>query len=297
RKPKPPKPPAAPPLSAPASGEAAAAAEPVADAAPGQADGEPAAPAVQSAPAPATAVAEAAGAPAEAAAVARRYKVSLPPGADFDLDVKRVDADGTTWSGVAAMSWRRDGPRYKMTVEAGLSVLVARINLLVLSSEGEVDDYGIAPVRATEKRKGRAQTATHFNRAEGRITFSASERSYPLLAGTQDKATLPFQLAGIGRSDVNQLAGDIDVFVGEDKEANIFRFVLVGEEEVDTKLGRLVTMHLSRPPKPGTYSSRLDIWLAPARNWYPVQIRNTESNGAVTTQTVSSITVTEPSGQ
>ncbi|MDC8760171.1 DUF3108 domain-containing protein, partial [Janthinobacterium sp. hw3] len=42
RKPKPPKPPAAPPLAAPAGGEAAAAAEPVADAAPGQADGEPA---------------------------------------------------------------------------------------------------------------------------------------------------------------------------------------------------------------------------------------------------------------
>lgn len=195
------------------------------------------------------------------------------------------------------MSWRRQGERYTLSAEAGLNMLVTRLNLLVLSSEGTVDESGIAPVRATEKRKGRALTATHFNRAEGRITFSASERSYALPAGAQDRATVPFQLAGIGRADVNQLAGDIDIFVGEDKEASMFRFTLVGEEEIDTKLGRLVTMHLSRAPKPGSYSSRLDIWLAPGRNWYPVQIRNTEGSGAVTTQTVSTITVTEPSGQ
>jgi hypothetical protein len=299
RRPRPPAPapaePAAPPAPAGASGDAAP--EPEAPAmAPRVAGDGGAAPAVQSAPAPGAA--EPPGAPAEAPPQsARRYKVELPPAADFELDVKRVDADGTQWSGVAAMAWRRDGPRYTLSVEAGLSVLVTRINLLVLSSEGEVDDYGIAPLRATEKRKGRALTATHFNRADKRITFSASERAYPLQPGTQDKATLPFQLAGIGRADINQLAGDIDLFVGEDKEANIFRFVLVGEEEVDTRMGRLVTMHLSRPPKPGTYSSRLDIWLAPSRHWYPVQIRNTEANGAVTTQTVSSITFTEPPGQ
>ncbi|MFM9435045.1 hypothetical protein ACFDR9_002107 [Janthinobacterium sp. CG_23.3] len=305
RRPRPqPRPPAAPapapqpPLGAAgASGQPEPESEPAAPAAAPRVagDGE-AAPAVQSAPA--ASAAEPPGAPAAAPPQsARRYKVALPPAADFELDVKRVDADGTKWSGVAAMAWRRDGPRYTLSLEAGLSVLVTRLNLLVLSSEGGVDDYGIAPVRATEKRKGRALTATHFNRADKRITFSSSERAYPLQPGTQDKATLPFQLAGIGRADINQLAGDIDLFVGEDKEANIFRFVLVGEEEVDTKMGRLVTMHLSRPPKPGTYSSRLDIWLAPGRHWYPVQIRNTEANGAVTTQTVSSITLTEPSGQ
>ncbi|MET3133528.1 hypothetical protein AAKU55_003818 [Oxalobacteraceae bacterium GrIS 1.11] len=227
----------------------------------------------------------------------RRYNVSLPASAEFDFDVQRVDADGTKWSGVAAMSWRDDGSHYTVTLEAGLGLLFTRINLLVLSSEGEIDDYGIAPVKATEKRKGRSPTATHFNRADGRITFSASTASYPLLIGSQDQASLPFQLAGIGRADVNQLAGNLDIFVGEDKEASMYRFVLVGEEEVDSKMGRLLTWHLSRPPKPGSYSSRLDIWLAPAMGWYPVQIRNTEASGALTTQTVSKITVTEPSGK
>jgi len=252
-----------------------------------------------SAPPPASTVVEsappAAVAPVDAGPqqAMRRYKVNLPPSASFEMTVARVDADGTKWTGAATMTWHTDGGRYKASVEAGVSLLVTRLNLLVLRSEGTIDDYGIAPVTATEKRARRAETATHFNRDAGTISFSSSERSYPLLVGAQDKATVPFQLGGIGRGDVNQFGGDIDIQVGEEKEATIFRFQLVGEEELDTKMGKLVTWHLTRPPKPGTYSSQLDIWLAPGMNWFPIQIRNTERNGALTTQTVSNITMTE----
>jgi hypothetical protein len=223
----------------------------------------------------------------------RRYKVNLPPSATFEMTLDRVDADGTKWTGGATMTWHTDGSHYRASVEAGISMLVTRLNLLVLRSEGEIDDYGIAPATYTEKRARRAETATHFNRDAGSISFSASERSYPLLVGAQDKATVPFQLGGIGRADLNQFGGDIDIQVGEDKEATIFRFQLVGEEEIDTRLGKVVTWHLSRPPKPGTYSSRLDIWLAPGLNWYPIQIRNTEASGALTTQTVANIKMTD----
>lgn len=297
------------PAPVPAQAQAGAAITPVDSAAP--------APAIDTAdlelalaPEPAAAQGSAAmpdtatGVPAPAAAEpvpqgGRRYKVELPPSATFDMDVARVDADGTKWTGSAVMTWHTDGSRYRASVEAGVSLLVTRLNLLVLRSEGAIDDHGIAPERVTEKRARRSETATHFNRNGGgnaaganTISFSASDRSYPLLAGAQDKATVPFQLAGIGRADVNQFGGDIDIQVGEDKEAALFRFQLVGEDELNTKMGKLVTWHLTRPPKPGTYSSRLDIWLAPGMQWYPVQIRNTEASGALTTQTVSRITTT-----
>ncbi|MRW87649.1 DUF3108 domain-containing protein, partial [Pseudoduganella sp. FT26W] len=223
----------------------------------------------------------------------RRYKVNLPPPAVFDMAVARVDADGTKWTGAATMTWHTDGSRYRASVEAGLSLLITRLNLLVTRSEGEIDDYGIAPVKSTEKRARRAETATHFNRDAGTISFSAVETTYPLLVGAQDTVTVPFQLGGIGRADVNQFGGDIDIQVANDKEAVVYRFQLVGEEELDMKTGKVVTWHLSRPPKPGTYSSKLEIWLAPGLNWYPVQIRVSEGNGAVTTQTVSDIKMTE----
>jgi len=227
--------------------------------------------------------------PAEAPPAGRRFRVNLPPPAAFELDVKRVDADGRKWNGVADMRWQTDGSAYRVELNVGISMLVARVDLLALTSQGTIDDAGIAPVTMTEKRRSRSMTATHFHQDERRITFSASSASAPLLAGAQDKASLPFQLAAIGRGDVNQFAGDIDIQVGEDRGATIYRFQLVGEEELDTKMGRLVTWRLARPPRPGSYNARLDIWLAPSLGWYPVQIRNTEGSGAVTTQTVTKI--------
>jgi hypothetical protein len=270
---------------------------PTAPAAPA-ATGEPAPPAGAATDTPAPAEAAPAApetppAPAEPAAKADEaphWKVALPPSAKLDMDVKRKDADGTNWSGSASLGWQLDGGSYRATQEVSVSLLIARVNVLEVRSEGAIDDFGIAPATFNEKRRNRSATATHFNQQERKITFSASERTLPLAPGAQDRATVLFQLAGIGRADVNQYGKDIDIQVGEDRDAPVYRFQLVGEEELETKMGKLVTWHLARPPKPGSYSARLDIWLAPSQDWYPVQIRNTEGNGAVTTQTVTRIT-------
>ncbi|MCX7291644.1 DUF3108 domain-containing protein [Janthinobacterium sp.] len=296
-----PRPPPPPPPTELASSETPQWTAPTSDVPEGPATSEPAAVAAPAVTAPAPAVA-AAPAPASApppptAEQARHYKTNAPASARFDLHVDRRDADGTRWQGVAAMAWDNRGATYQLKLEVGLSMLITRINLLVLTSEGVIDGTGIVPVTATEKRKGRAQTATHFNRDAKAITFSATTATAPWQEGAQDKASVPFQLAAIGRADVNQLVGNIDILVGEEKEATVFRFQLVGEEELDTQMGRLVTWHLRRPPKPGTYSSQLDIWLAPSMQWYPVQIRNTEASGALTTQTVTKISVNDATGK
>lgn len=292
--------PVLPPVPAPEAASAVVTTDAAADtgADGGTAAGTGDAPASASASVPATVAAPPAPpetAPASApppAPAAPHYKVALPASADFELDVQHVDAKGRHWNGEAVMSWQQDGRHYKAGQEVGVSILVTRINLLVLHSEGDIDADGIAPLTSTEKRKGRALTTTRFDRGEqGKITFSASDNSYPLTPGAQDKATVLFQLAGIGKADVNQLQGDIDILVGEDKSADVFRFRLVGEDEIDTKMGRLVTWHLARPARKGTYSSSLDVWLAPSLGWYPVKISNLEASGALTTQTVSKITL------
>ena len=268
------------------TGEAAdPAAEPV------QAGAAEMAPAVESGPGTAAEPPVAQAAPAEP--VKPALKVSLPPSAELNFDVARTDRDGGTWSGLSAMTWQQAAGAYKLSMEASVSVLVARVNLVLLTSEGTVGPEGIVPRTTTEKRRGKSQTATHFGGPDGKITFSASERSYPMVPGAQDKATFLMQLAAIGRADSAQLASGVELFVGEEKDANPFGFVLVGQEDIDTRMGRMATWHLARPPRPGAYNSRLDIWLAPAHNWYPVQIRNTESNGSVTTQTIRKIHITD----
>jgi hypothetical protein len=273
------------------AGEADTAGAGPADAPPeaaGQASAAPALAVVQSEAPPAPAPTAAPPAPPAAPV----YRVDLPPAADMTMDVDRVDADGTHWTGEAALGWRLAPGHYSVKVEVGIRLLFTRVNLLVLTSEGATGETGFAPALMTEKRRGRALTATHFNRADGTITFSASQNTYPLAAGAQDKASVPLQLAAIARADPAQLSGNVDLLVGEDRDASVYHFVLLGQEDIDTKVGRLHAWHLSRPPKPGSYSSRLDVWLAPERGWYPVRIRNTEASGALTTQTVSNIQIT-----
>lgn len=226
----------------------------------------------------------------EGPASTRRWKVELPPSARLELEVRRKDPDGTNWSGSGSISWQQDGMRYQVQQEVGISLLVARFNLMEVGSEGVIDDYGLAPAKFTQKLRNRSATATHFNQQEQKITFSASDHTVPLLSGAQDRASILFQLAGIGRADANQYGQDIDILVGEDRKAQIYRFQLVGEAEVETKMGKLVTWHIVRPPRPGSYNAKLEIWIAPSLDWYPVQIRNTEANGGITTQTVTRIT-------
>ena len=226
---------------------------------------------------------------APAAPEVRRYTIDMPPPATITLDVARTDKDGAEWSGEAMLAWQLNDDTYKIQVEAGIRVVFTRVNLVVLHSEGAVAATGFAPIRMTEKRRGRSLTATHFNWGENKLTFSASQAAYPLAPGAQDKASIPLQLSAIARGDAKQLSGDIDILVGEDRDASVYRFRVVGQEEIDTRLGKLQTWRLTRPPLPGSYKSTLDIWLAPQHGWYPVRIRNTEANGAVTTQTVNNI--------
>ncbi|WP_429205962.1 DUF3108 domain-containing protein [Massilia sp. UYP11] len=266
-----------------------------ADGAPAGAGIAPAAPAPppETTAAPTPSVPETPAPPAEPAAPAvpeiRRYQVDMPPPATITLDVARTDKDGAEWSGEAMLAWQFNDDTYRIQVEAGIRVVFTRVNLVVLHSEGAVAATGFAPIKMTEKRRGRSLTATHFNWGENKLTFSASQAAYPLAPGAQDKASIPLQLSAIARGDPKQLSSDIDILVGEDRDASVYRFKLVGQEEIDTRLGKLHTWHLTRPPLPGSYKSTLDIWLAPQHGWYPVRIRNTEANGAVTTQTVNNI--------
>jgi len=271
--------------------------EPVRPGPPAQVTTAPAEPAP--APAPQVAAAEAAPAtaepgPAPIVHTIRRYKVDVPPPAELSYNVARTDADGTRWSGQALLSWKRSDHAYQVRFEAGIKIVFARVNLAVLTSEGHLGNTGLAPVKMTEKRRGRALTATHFDWPGNKVTFSASQNHYALLPGAQDKATVPLQLSAIARGDQAQLSGDIDMFVGEDRWGSVYTFNVVGPEEIDTPMGRLQTVRVARPPKPGSYKTRLDIWLSPAHGWLPVQIRSSEANGAVTTQTVNAITMSQP---
>lgn len=215
-----------------------------------------------------------------------------PPSASYLLDVIRTEPNvANPYYGSGEIRWEHSDNSYSLHLEVGIDLLITKLRLYSVESEGTIGETGVKPKMMTETRRGRSATATHFNYDTRTISFSASTATIAMSDGAQDRATVLMQLASIGNADPGQFQNgkEITIQVAEDKDASPFQFVVVGKETIDTKLGHLETWHIVRPPKPGTYSSRLDIWVAPDLNWLPIQLRNTESNGAITTQTIRQI--------
>jgi hypothetical protein len=214
------------------------------------------------------------------------YRASMPPPARLTFDVARSGADG---NGEALIDWRHANGQYRLAMRTA----VDGSTLLELISEGAVGAGGIVPRTMSAQRRGKARTATHFGAGDAGITFSASEGSVPMAPGTQDKVSVLMQLAGIARANARQLDAGVALLVGAEKDAAVMRFVAVGQEEIETRMGKLATWHLLCEPAPGSYRPRLEVWLAPGHEWFPVQLRSTDASGVVTTQTVVQIDVND----
>ena len=236
----------------------------------------PPAPAAPAAPAAPTATTDAT-APTSTTAPPPRYQVSLPPSATLSYEV-RYATRGNVTLGSSTVEWRNGAGGYAIHGE----VSKFGFTLSAFRSEGMIDDAGIAPVLYAEKNARRAETNTHFLRdARQAISFSAATDSFPLQPGTQDRASIPWQLAGIARGQRGLLAPGavLDVLVAGVRDAERWKIEVIGEETVDLDTGAARVWHLVRAPRSGTHDKRIDIWLAPAQQWYPVKLRYTEQSG------------------
>ena len=220
-----------------------------------------------------------------------RLRVLPPPSGKMHMKVMYVAKNMNPVYGIGDIQWMTRDNTYQMQIEASLDLLLTTLRLYKLQSEGTIGQYGIAPQQMTESRRGRAETATHFHYDTKIISFSATTAVTPLSAGAQDKATIMMQLSGLGIAAPEQFVTGrrIAIQVAENREAEKFIFVISGQEEIQTSIGNIQTWHIIRPPRTGLYNSTLELWFAPAYHWFPLQLRNTEPNGAVTTQTVDKI--------
>ncbi|MDB5796089.1 MAG: hypothetical protein JWR25_2468 [Noviherbaspirillum sp.] len=204
------------------------------------------------------------------------YKIAPPPSADLKYDV-HARRQGQKFHGSGRIVWHAQGPYYLITGEANLLVF----SLLNFKSDGLIDEFGVSPELYSEKRFRRAETNTHFHRERSTISFSASTVSYPRKGGEQDRASIIWQLAAIGRGDASRFASgaEIDIFVAGVRDGETWNIKVVGEEEIEVGIGRVLAWHVVRQPRLGSYDQKIDIWLAPQQNWYPIKILYTENNG------------------
>jgi hypothetical protein len=280
------KPVAAPATPAPAPPEPPAPAPPVAPAPIAMADGGPVAmpPAAPPVDAGESALPVASGGSAAPVQMPGTYRVKPPPSGRIDYTVvTRSSPDAPSQDGGSArMVWRSDGTRYAVDLDGVLGTI---------SSEGQVDDAGIAPQRALTGMGAGALT-TVFDRGSGTIGAGPQGQPFPLVPGSQDTASVLLQLAGMGVGDAGQIKDVLEFWVGSASGTGIERYQVMGPERIATAAGPLETVRMVRLARlEGPGAPVLELWLAPQHAWLPVQLRVTDALGASRTQTLASIAI------
>lgn len=200
----------------------------------------------------------------------------LPPGPKLPAPVRlayTVQANKFPFSLNAELLWQHDGANYNARL-----AFSAFGQSRVQTSQGEVGQQGLAPTRFSDKY--RAELAAHFNRALGKITFSANTPDAPLLAGAQDRLSVLVQLATLIASDPGGYpqATTITLQTAGPREASPWLFTVQASETLTLPGGEQATLKLVRLPR-RDYDQKVEVWLAPALGYLPARIRITEHNG------------------
>ncbi len=192
-------------------------------------------------------------------------------------------------SAKATLTWRVNAlanavnteAAYELTYEAtyfGLSVIKQ-------TSAGLVGHDGLSPVRFGDKRRGKSEQATHFDKDKQRVTFSNNRPEAPLAKGSQDRSSVLIQLASLLAADPSKSkAGQmIDVPVASTDELEMWRFEVQGEELLALPAGEQATVRLIRRAR-RAFDQTLELWLAPSLGYVPVRMRQQDSSGVTDAQ-------------
>ncbi len=213
--------------------------------------------------------------------------VDLPPSADLTYKIE-ARKKGISLSGDAIVNWRAGGGKYSASSTARAQILG---KILDNRTEGLIDVYGLAPLQFREKRFRKDETIANFDRAARKIVFNDGKQSYPLTGGEQDRGSVQWQLAAVGRGTPDKFTpgSEWKFFVAGRRDAEAWTFKVVNREALKTGMGTVQTVHLVRSPSPDSKGQTLDLWLAPSLEWYPVKLRFAEEDGEFVEQTLDKI--------
>lgn len=217
---------------------------------------------------------------------AAALQIDPPPSADLDYVIK-ASQKGLTLDGTALVHWATDGRNYSVATETRASLLG---KILEAKSEGTMDRFGLAPNSSREKRFRKEQTVTTFDRQTGKISFSASGASYPIKSGEQDRNSVTWQLVTLARSRQIKTGNTIHFDVAGQKGVDTWTFKIGRQEKISTPLGSLNALQISKLVKDAGKDQKVELWLAPSKEWYPVRVRFTEVNGDFIEQSIQKIT-------
>jgi hypothetical protein len=194
------------------------------------------------------------------------YATLLPPSLRWRYRMRRG-----LLSGVAVFDWQRNDAGYRLSLDGS----VAGLPVFEWTSTGGIDAQGVAPTRLVMRTVGRAARAANFQRDSGRITYSGHDAEHPLLPGTQDRVSWLVQLAGVVAAAPARFAAPPAQIAfqvsGVRGDLGVWRFDVVGEQAIDTPVGRVQALKLRREAE-RAFDTRGEIWLAAQHHHLPVRV-------------------------
>lgn len=187
---------------------------------------------------------------------------------------------GQPYGTQAELHWSHDSATYtaRLAMQAAPAGPAARVQ----TSTGTLDASGLQPTRYGQ-RGHRAEEATHFDHAGGRIVFSRNAPPVPLPPRAQDPLSAVLQVGALLAAAAHPpTPGDtLTLPTASTLELRPWVFRVEAAQAVELKGQAMQTWWLSRAPT-GEHDARLDIWLAPALGWLPVRWRSTLPGGDFT---------------
>lgn len=218
-------------------------------------------------------------------------EINLPPSAELHYSVK-AKQKGIPVSGEVYVKWQlgkvNEAQNYSIVTETRV-ILFGKI--LDSSSFGHIDTHGLAPDKFVEKRFGKTESTSRFDRATKTIHFTESSQTYNIKGGEQDRTSATWQLVALARAATDKFVtgSEWKMFVAGRRDAEDWTFKVAGTETIVTPLGEFSAVHIIKAPPPDSKDQQLEIWLAPKLEWYPVRLKFSDADGDNVDQLLGSI--------
>jgi hypothetical protein len=179
-------------------------------------------------------------------------------------------------SGRQTHRWQREGSRYKLETEGevtGLAGLFVR-GKLTQASQGRIGDTGLMPERYDMQRISGKKETLRFDYEAGIIEANNGKKTVelPLLTGAQDPLSSIYQLAMAAQDD-----GEGLIVAAGTKRIKGYPYRVLGMESLDTALGNLKALHVTRSGDSGT--GGVHLWLSPVHHYLPVRVSYIDDEG------------------
>lgn len=222
-----------------------------------------------------------------AGAAAAQDKTSPPPSALLEYSI-RASIQGLSLEGSGTIDWQVSTNKYQLQFNTRAALTGV---LLSEKSEGTVERRGLQPSAFHSKRFRKEAVTVMFDRQAGNINFPGDNPSLKIEGGEQDRISVLWQLLSMVRATPARFAPGSPwkfLVIGH-RGAEPWTFSVDSKQRLRTALGEVDSLHLIHLPPENSGAPRVDIWLAPSLDWFPVRLRFSEPNGDSIEQTIAGI--------